>query len=1498
MIPDDLALDYTRALGSEHDMEVPRLLAFIQREVESRERAMHLTKAGSHSKESQSPNQHRHRPESASGKFRMPSAAMLYTSSSQSPPGCIFCDSTSHKSELCTDNTLNLRKEKLKKMGRCFICLGQRHMAKFCKTKGVTCSACGRRHHPTMCDKGETSETQNSAPETTEAVISSVAPHTVKTSTAKQNTVLLQTVTALAEGTKGKKRVRCLMDGGSQRSFILEKQARALGLPVVRKETLKLHTFGSNTPVTMERNVVRLILQSICDKEKTLEIEAVETPQVSSAIMQVPGEQIQQQLERRGLTSADVSGSTDLELELSVLIGADIYWKLVSGRVERLSDTLVAIETMFGWTVQGPVSMLSMSETSCMKICTEETMQVSNQLRAFWEIESLGISCKGEERAADAEAQEHFNRSVSCKEGRYEVKLPWHQDTTELPDNLRIAQKRFDGLKRKLKADVSLFKRYNEVIDDYLQQGICEDIPEIKETDGGENIRVQYYLPHHAVIKEDKATTKLRVVFDASAHEVGSPSLNDCLLPGPNLNPDLLTVLVRFRFHPIAFMSDITKAFLQISIAEEDRDVLRFLWLTGSPDDENTNLRVLRMARVVFGVTSSPFLLAATIRKHLEKYQASHSQVINTLKDSLYVDDFIASSSSVEEAHVLTTSAKKIMSDASMNLCKWTTNSLELKEQWQQSDFDFAMNPETSGCVLKVLGLVWRPETDDFVFDLKHLMDIFKDKENTKRSVLCSSAKLFDPMGFLTPFTIRVKCLFQDMWQRGISWDEKLPDDLSQSWQQWCAELCQLHQIAIPRWYGTVTQQNGQAQVLHVFSDASEKAYGAAAYLQGQTTGGEPMTRLVMSKSRVAPIKKLTLPRLELMGALIAARMGNNLLQALNMQPNQIRMWTDSMIVIHWISSSPHRWKQFVANRVMEIQTLTPPETWSHCSGKLNPADLTTRGQTVTRLKEEELWWSGPQFLTSAVEQESPEERLCEEEVKTELRPSHVTVQLNDMEQTATDPLLKLQNYSKLGTVFRVTAWIQRFTHNSRSREKRQGELTAEELAEAERYWIQQAQNQGFQREKEEIRGGKDIHRGSRIGDLKPFLDKHGLIRLGGRLQHSDMSFGEQHPYILPPDHGLSKMLISRCHEQVMHSGMRDTLMQLRDKYWLPRARQMTKTIVAACPTCKRLRVKAMQQTTAPLPRDRITEAPPFETVGVDFAGPLFVRAKKDKVEKAYIALFTCAVTRAVHLELVSDMSTETFLLAFQRFISRRGLCRTVYSDNARTFKRADQDIKELWKSIKEPELLRYFTEKGIKWKYIAERAAWWGGFWERLVRSVKTCLKKVMGRASLSFEEMTSLLAEAEATINSRPLTFVYNEPEEPQPLTPAHFLIGKRLCSLPPKPFHAASRTPSSSKEELTRRWKYRQRLQNAFWTRWKREYLLELRSAHTTKNSHSTPLKQGDLVLIGEERTPRQIWKTGIVQELFPGRDGLVRSCAVRTSDRSILRRPVQLLYPLEL
>lgn len=307
------------------------------------------------------------------------------------------------------------------------------------------------------------------------------------------------------------------------------------------------------------------------------------------------------------------------------------------------------------------------------------------------------------------------------------------------------------------------------------------------------------------------------------------------------------------------------------------------------------------------------------------------------------MDDFISSTHSVEEAYHVTTTAQKILSTAGMDLCKWMTNSHELEKKWGESTTDHTLAPETHGAVLKALGVVRRPATDDFTFDLRSLLSFLKEKKNTKRSVLQSAARIYDPLGFLTPFTIRIKCMFQEMWERGLSWDEELPPDLTQEWQQWCSELPQLHQLAIPRWYQTDPQQEAeQTLTLHVFCDASERAYSAPAYLQGEASDGEPTMSLVTSKSRVAPLKKMTLPRLELMGAVIGARLANSLMTTLNLEPSQVRMWTDSTIMLHWICSSAQKWKQFVANRVTEIQSLTNPETWSHVAGKVNPADLPT----------------------------------------------------------------------------------------------------------------------------------------------------------------------------------------------------------------------------------------------------------------------------------------------------------------------------------------------------------------------------------------------------------------------------------------------------------------------------------------------------------------------------------------------------------------------------
>ncbi|GBM03662.1 hypothetical protein AVEN_134896-1 [Araneus ventricosus] len=359
------------------------------------------------------------------------------------------------------------------------------------------------------------------------------------------------------------------------------------------------------------------------------------------------------------------------------------------------------------------------------------------------------------------------------------------------------------------------------------------------------------------------------------------------------------------------------------------------------------------------------------------------------------------------------------------------------------------------------------------------------------------------------------------------------------------------------------------------------------------------------------------------------------------------------------------------------------------------------------------------------------------------------------------------------------------------------------------------------------------------------------------------------------------------------HLGVDGTLTQLREQFWIIKGRQFVKNVLNDCIICRRYKVKTGTQVVAPLPPDRIQEHSPFDVSGVDFAGPFYVN---DSNTKCYLIIFTCAVIRAVHLELVPNMSTDSFLLAFRRFISRRGLCSVLYSDNAKTFKKANSELRKWWKYINNPEVKKVFASKGVVWKFIVERSPWWGGFWERQIRTIKTCLKKIIGKSSLSIKELETVFSEIEAIINSRPITYLYNEPSEPSPLTPSHFLVGKRLMSLPvvqPK-----IEELSINRNSLEKRFKYQQTLMNHFWNRWRKEYLLNLRSAYiSTQPGKIISFKVNDIVLINDERYPRNMWMMGRILELCPGRDGKVRSLLIKTPKGNI-KRSVQLVSNLEI
>jgi hypothetical protein len=415
------------------------------------------------------------------------------------------------------------------------------------------------------------------------------------------------------------------------------------------------------------------------------------------------------------------------------------------------------------------------------------------------------------------------------------------------------------------------------------------------------------------------------------------------------------------------------------------------------------------------------------------------------------------------------------------------------------------------------------------------------------------------------------------------------------------------------------------------------------------------------------------------------------------------------------------------------------------------------------------------------------------------------------------------------------------------------------------------------------------------------FMDETGIWRCRGRLKNADLPYQTRHPTLLPGGHFITVLIIRRAHERVFHNGVKETLNELRARFWVLRGRSAVRKEVHRCVLCRRLEgLSYAAPQIPPLPTFRVMEEPPFSFTGVNFAGPLFVKSSKYEHEgKVWLCLYTCCVTRAIHLDVLYNMSFEYFFRSFMRFIARRGLPRRVLSDNAKTFKGAARLFREI---MNYKDIHHYLPEYKIRWDFNVERSPWWGGVFERLVRSTKRCLKKIVARAKLSHEELLTVATEIEMIINCRPLSYITQDDMD-EPITPSHLLIGRRILSLPDSICHDAGQEFTLTSRILTHRMTYLNRTLNQFWNRWKREYLLELREAHRLFHNYSTArewIKIGDIVVIHDVKC-QNFWSTGRITELIKGRDGEVRAAMVKVytgqGNSHLLTRPVQKLYHIE-
>ncbi|XP_052565872.1 uncharacterized protein LOC128093372 [Culex pipiens pallens] len=1013
-----------------------------------------------------------------------------------------------------------------------------------------------------------------------------------------------------------------------------------------------------------------------------------------------------------------------------------------------------------------------------------------------------------------------------------------------------------------------------------------------KVTDTGSAKRC--YLPHHPVVREASTTTKVRVVFDASCKTSSGVSLNEVLLCGPVIQQDLRSIIYRCRVKQIMLVADVEKMFRQIGICPEDRLLQCVLWRPMPTEAIST----YELNTVTYGTKPAPFLATRTLKQLAMDEKERFPLAAKVACEDIYMDDVITGTNNLDSAIDLRNQLDKMTVSCGFRLRKWACNRAEVLYGVEEDNLAIpcadGINLDRDPSV-KTLGLTWFPSTDEFMLKFT-IPETGPDEPLTKRNVLSKIASIFDPHGWFGATVTTAKVFMQQLWTPGIDgkrleWDQPLPSMMGENWRKFEEQLPVLSSVRFAR---CVVIPNATSVQLHCFSDASTKAYGGCVYVRSENAKGEVMVRLLASKSRVAPLKVQTIPRLELCGAVLVAQLFKVLREALDI-PVDAYFWTDSTCVLCWLGSIPTTWNVFVANRVSKIQNITEGFRWQHVPGLQNPADLISRGISPQDIVDNEFWWFGPDWLRLSPEHWPNAESTAEDEnAETERRRS-VTANTVSVVQEFNDLYFaKFSSYPKL--IRQTAVWLRLMKLlRTPSSDRTSGFLTTAELKEAENVLIRRVQMESFADEIKALSARKTVAVKSPLRWYNPYLDQDNIIRVGGRLKNSDEPEDAKHPAVLPARHYFTRLVLKYYHLGLLHAGPQLLLGTVRLRFWPLGGRSVARTIVHQCKTCFKAKPTPVRQFMGDLPAVRVTVARPFSRTGVDYFGPVFIRPGPRRTAiKAYVCLFVCLCTKAVHLELVSDLSTERFLQALHRFTSRRGPVAEIWSDNGTNFVGARNRLHELFTLLRDKQhqekVFRDCANNEIRWSFSPPSGPHFGGLWEAAVRSAKHHVLRVIGDEPISIEDMNTLLVQVEGCLNSRPITPMSDDPNDLEPLTPAHFLVGSSLKALPDRDFINLPANRLNHYQQI-------QQKQQLFWNRWKREYLSQLQ-ARTKRWRSPVQIEVGKLVVIVDDNLPPTRWKLARISEVHPGADGVVRVVTLKTATK-LIKRPVEkiCLLPLD-
>ena len=1346
-----------------------------------------------------------------------------------------------HKIYNCTQfQSLSVsdRLNKIKALGRCKICLSLHKNE--CKSKS-SCRHCNSVEHNSLLHEPNA---QNS-----------VGLFCLnKNKVQSQGQTLLSTVELEIQDSSGQFiRAKGILDNGSQVNALSHSLFKSLGLRHFNADNT-VSGFSNSTSVS--NKMTNCVVRSPYNWRTKIEFQAVIVDKICADLpkIQVPSDVMNH------LKSLNLADKTFHEKsEIQVLLGSEIFSQILTNDPPVIiPGQPTAVNSAFGYFLTGNVNSPSQGKISLLI-----NKHLDNALQKFWELEE--VSVPHPKNSEEILTENHFLKTFSRnEEGRFQVHFCFKKDSPPLGSNRDRAIKRFFSLEKRL----SLIPSSKEIYDQFfIEYKFLDHMrPAVNKAD--------YILPHHAIYKPLSSSQVIRSVFNASDLDNFGFSLNSKLASTPKLQKDLPSILDSFRIHNYVICCDIQKMYRNILVHPEDRIWQHIFWRP-SPDVELTEWE---LQTLTYGLSNSPYLAQRCIAQLVLEEGSNYPLASNSLNHHLYMDDCLTGSPDLLGAKKLQQEIIDLLGKACFKIKKWSSNSPSLLSSIKDEDKEKTIVFSDGTEVIKILGLLWCPSTDTFSYHVSP----FSGKV-TKRNILSYVFRIFDCNGYIGPIILKLKSFIQSLWIKSLDWDEELPSFLSAQWTSLTDQLHLLSEVKIPRkiFYPAATHR------LLGFSDACETGIGCCVYIHVSQPNFSKCF-LIRSKTKVAPLKPLTIPKAELVGALMLAKLVKAVCcESFPFNITETLYFTDSQIVLAWLRTPPYLLQTFTSNRVVQLLELSQPHQWFHIDSANNCADICSRGASVDQLLHSDLYWNGPAFTSTPRELWPIESQPSVENLPEMKRPKVSLVATSD-----SNLILRLiENNSSLPKVQRIVAYCLRYIHNLRSKtDRKSGPLSSDELHGALISCAKVTQAHYFKEDIPLIKQDKPLR--SSLRKLTPFLSEDGVVKVGGRLRHASLSIASKHPILLPSKSPLAELICDFYHKFSCHSGYTTCQALIQKRWWILSLRSLLKSKIFHCLPCYKLKTKPANPFMADLPPARVQVSSPFHVTGLDYFGPLELKESQRKNARSYKAwglIFVCFATKAVHIELVTSLTTENFLSTIERFCNRRGLPSEIHSDCQKTFIGASKELKEVQKWLIEnnESIFSSLASKQVKFVFNCPKAPSMGGLWESAVGSFKKLMYRSIGTSKFTFEEFSTIFSRIEAVLNSRPLTFLSTTPDDGVDyLSPGHFLIGKPLLSFPE--LHIP--------EDLTlrSRWQRIRQLVQSFWKRWSKEYLhTQIQRSKWTEKCPN--LQPGQVVLISDVQYSPLCWNIGRISKVFPGDDKIVRVAEVRTAN-GVYTRPVHKLVPL--